>query len=74
VLQDPQILFRSMLRDLPHPIARTVPQVVSPIRLAEAPLEFDRAPPLLGQHTDEVLAELGIEAAERMSLSNLGVI
>jgi crotonobetainyl-CoA:carnitine CoA-transferase CaiB-like acyl-CoA transferase len=74
VLQDPQILFRSMLRHLPHPISQTVPQVVSPMRLTDAPLEFDRAPPLLGQHTDEVLAELGIEAPERRSLYKTGII
>ena len=42
-----------MLRHLPHPLAGSVPQVVSPMQLAEAPLRFDRAPPLLGQHTAE---------------------
>jgi crotonobetainyl-CoA:carnitine CoA-transferase CaiB-like acyl-CoA transferase len=51
-----------MLRHLPHPLAGSVPQVVSPIRLADAPLRFDRAPPLLGQHTQEVLRELGLLA------------
>ena len=62
VFADPQLQHREMLRHLPHPLAGSVPQVVSPIRLADAPLRFDRAPPLLGQHTQEVLRELGLLA------------
>lgn len=60
VFDDEQVKHRAMLRHLPHPVSGTVPQVVSPIRLRNAPLAFDRAPPTLGQHTDEVLRELGI--------------
>jgi crotonobetainyl-CoA:carnitine CoA-transferase CaiB-like acyl-CoA transferase len=62
VFADPQLQHRGMLRHLAHPLAGSVPQVVSPIRLADAPLRFDRAPPLLGQHTQEVLRELGLLA------------
>jgi len=60
VFEDEQVRHREMLRHLPHPVSGRVPQVVSPIRLRNAPLAFDRAPPTLGQHTDEVLRELGI--------------
>jgi crotonobetainyl-CoA:carnitine CoA-transferase CaiB-like acyl-CoA transferase len=74
VFADPQVQHRGMLRNLPHPVAGTVPQVVSPIRMQDAPLEFDRAPPTLGQHTAEVLEAIGIGAAERESLSAKGVI
>jgi crotonobetainyl-CoA:carnitine CoA-transferase CaiB-like acyl-CoA transferase len=49
-----------MLRELPHPTAGHVPQVVSPLNFVNAPLAFDRSPPLLGQHTGEVLRELGL--------------
>ena len=49
-----------MLRELPHPTGGEVPQVVSPMRFADEPLAFDRAPPLLGEHTDEILRELGL--------------
>ena len=74
VFADPQILHRGMLRQLPHPLAGTVPQVVSPIRMQDAPLAFDRAPPTLGQHTAELLAELGLGDAEREALATKGVI
>ncbi|MCX7375092.1 MAG: CaiB/BaiF CoA-transferase family protein, partial [Alphaproteobacteria bacterium] len=74
VFADPQILHREMLRHLPHPLAGTVPQVVSPIRMQDAPLAFDRAPPTLGQHTEELLAELGLGEQARAALAAKGVI
>ena len=64
VLDDPQVKHREMLRMLPHPLAGEVPQVVSPMKFATATLAFDRAPPLLGEHTAAILAELyGPDAA-----------
>ncbi len=74
VFADPQILHREMLRHLPHPLAGTVPQVVSPIRMQDAPLAFERAPPTLGQHTAELLAELGLDKDQRAALTAKGVI
>ncbi len=59
LFEDPQVVERGLLRQLPHPRAGSVPQVVSPMRFQAAALHFDRAPPLLGQHTDEILRELG---------------
>lgn len=58
VFSDPQIRHRQMLRHIAHPLSGTVPQVVSPMRFANAPLAFDRPPPLLGEHTQELLAGL----------------
>jgi len=74
VFADPQIVHRKMLRDLPHPLAGTVKQVVSPIRLQESPLTFENPPPLLGQHTAEVLGALGITEEEQQALAAKGVI
>jgi crotonobetainyl-CoA:carnitine CoA-transferase CaiB-like acyl-CoA transferase len=74
VFADPQVKHREMLRQIPHPTAGAVPQVISPIRMKEAALSFDRAPPTLGQHTQEVLEELGLGAEERAALADRGVI
>ena len=57
-LEEPQIKHREMLKNIAHPLAGTVPQVVSPMKFTEAALSFDRAPPLLGEHTDEILMGL----------------
>ncbi|MCW4115447.1 CoA transferase [Aurantimonas sp. MSK8Z-1] len=62
VFEDAQIRHREMVRDLPHPLSGTLRQVVSPLRFENAPLGFDRHAPLLGEHTAEVLAALGLEA------------
>jgi crotonobetainyl-CoA:carnitine CoA-transferase CaiB-like acyl-CoA transferase len=74
VFADPQVQHRQMLRHLPHPLAGSVPQVVSPIRMLDAPLSYDRAPPTLGQHTAEVLAELGLDGAAHDALAAKGIV
>jgi crotonobetainyl-CoA:carnitine CoA-transferase CaiB-like acyl-CoA transferase len=74
VFADPQIVHRQMLRRIPHPLSGEVPQVVSPINFVDAPLSFDRAPPLLGADTAAVLAEIGIDAGERDRLAAAEVI
>ena len=65
VFAEEQVRHRGMLVDVPHPLAGMLPQVVSPLRFTEAPLAFERAPPLLGEHTAEILRELGIEDAHQ---------
>jgi len=58
VFADKQVQHREMLRHIKHPLTDELPQVVSPMRFANANLSFDRPPPLLGEHTEEVLAEI----------------
>jgi crotonobetainyl-CoA:carnitine CoA-transferase CaiB-like acyl-CoA transferase len=58
VFDDPQVQARGMRVDLPHPTAGQVAQVRNPIRMSATPTLNPAAPPTLGQHTDEVLAEL----------------
>ena len=74
VLADAQVQHRAMLRRLPHPLAGEVPQVVSPIRMQDCPLSFDRAPPTLGQHTRAVLLEIGMGEDEVAALSDEGIV
>lgn len=74
VLREPQVAHRQMLRNLPHPLSGTIPQIVSPMRFTNAELCYERAPPLLGQHTREVLVELGITDEDIESLRSRAII
>jgi crotonobetainyl-CoA:carnitine CoA-transferase CaiB-like acyl-CoA transferase len=75
VFADPQVRHRGLRVDVPHPKAGTVPLVASPLRLSETPVRYDAAPPLLGQHTEEILGErLGFDAAQIVALRTRGVI
>ncbi|QBF24542.1 CoA transferase [Pseudomonas tructae] len=62
---DPQVKARGLAIEMPHPLAGQVPQVASPIRLSKTPVEYRHAPPLLGEHTEQILGEvLGLSNAE----------
>ena len=74
VFEDPQVKARGMLQYVPHPSGVQVPQVGSPMRFADAPLQPRAAPPLLGQHSSEVLAELGYSAERIDALRAQGVV
>lgn len=72
---EPQVIHRGMRIDLPHPTAGSVPGVKNPINYSRTPIEYTQAPPLLGQHTDDVLAaELGLDDEQRARLREAGVI
>jgi crotonobetainyl-CoA:carnitine CoA-transferase CaiB-like acyl-CoA transferase len=75
VFADPQVVARGMKVELDHPTAGHVPTVRSPIRLSATPVGSDRHPPLLGQHTDEVLGSLlGLDGVAIGSLRAGGVV
>ena len=74
VFADPQVVARGMRVDLPHPRAGTLPSIANPIRYSETPIEYTHAPPVLGQHTDEVLRELGSDESEIARLRKRGIV
>lgn len=73
-LVDPQILARGMISEMRHPTAGTVNAVNCPIRLTRTPVSVKSAPPLLGQHTSEVLTELGFDTDEIRGLYESGTV
>ena len=75
VFADPQVRARGTRIEMPHPLAGTVPLVANPIRLSASPVTYRNAPPMLGQHTDEVLAQwLGLNAAAIKALRSKRVL
>ncbi|MFT5532733.1 MAG: formyl-CoA transferase [Burkholderiaceae bacterium] len=58
VFENPQVIARGLQVDLPHPAGASARLIGSPIRMSGTPPASRSAPPLLGQHTDEVLADL----------------
>ncbi len=73
-LSDPHALARQMVVDLVHPGAGPIKALGVPVKLSETPGAVDRAAPLLGQHTAEILTELGYSEAEQRALREGGVI
>ena len=72
---EPQLIHRGARIDLSHPTAGSAPGVANPIKFSESPVEYRSAPPLLGQHTDDVLGDvLGFGAEELDALRASGVI
>jgi crotonobetainyl-CoA:carnitine CoA-transferase CaiB-like acyl-CoA transferase len=74
VFKDPQVKARGMLKQVPHPSGVDVPQVSTPMRFTDAPLQTQTAPPLLGQHSDDILTELGYGTADIAALRAAGAI
>jgi crotonobetainyl-CoA:carnitine CoA-transferase CaiB-like acyl-CoA transferase len=75
VYEHPQVLARGMKAVVEHPLREQLPLVASPLKLAGSPTVAPTPPPMLGQHTHEVLRELlGLRDSELAALENAGVI
>ncbi len=74
VFADPQVLARGMTVPMTHPLSDRLKVVANPIKLSATPVQYHRPPPLLGQHTEELLGEAGLSAMEIQALREQGVI
>jgi crotonobetainyl-CoA:carnitine CoA-transferase CaiB-like acyl-CoA transferase len=77
VFEDPQVKAREMVIEMPHPATgkRPAKLIASPIRLSSTPVTYRQAPPLLGQHTEELLGEyLGMAKAQIDDLRARGIV
>lgn len=75
VLQDPQILAREMLVETDHPVAGKIKMAGVPIKLSETPGKVEAPAPTLGQHTEEILAQmLNYDSAKIEALRSAGAL
>jgi len=56
-----QVKARGLWQHIPHPTAGVTPTTASPMRFSETPVQYRMAPPLLGEHTDEILKEFNLK-------------
>jgi formyl-CoA transferase len=74
VFNDPHLRARGFFQDAPHKKLGPVKQLGSPMRLSDTPPQMARAGPLLGEHSTEVLGELGYSQQEIRQLHGAGVV
>ena len=74
VFADPQVLAREMTVQMPHPLAGSVRLVASPMKFSATPVHYRRPPPLLGEHTAQILTELGLTDDDITALQAARVI
>ena len=74
VFDNPQIKYMGIPKQITHPKLGTSNLIGSPINLSETPAKFYRAAPLLGEHTEEILAKLGYDGQTIKDLRSSGVI
>ena len=72
-LEDPQVRHNGMVIEMDHPQGK-IKVVGTPIKLGETPATVRHAPPLLGQHNDEILSSLGYKGDEIAKLRSDSVI
>ncbi|MCU4161311.1 CoA transferase [Acidiphilium sp. AL] len=75
VFADAQVIARGNLVDMARPDGTSVRLVANPVRLSATPVDYRLPPPMLGEHTDEVLTDmLGLSETDRAALRRDGVI
>ena len=75
VFADPHVRSRDMVSTWQHPVKQDLNLVASPLKLSKTPARQDLPPPLLGQHTQDVLSDvLGYSPSQQQALRDKGVI
>jgi formyl-CoA transferase/CoA:oxalate CoA-transferase len=74
VLADPQVAARDMIETIDHAAAGHLSLLGVPVKLSETPGSIRTPPPMLGEHTDAVLTELGLTPSEIAALRSTGAI
>lgn len=73
-LKAPQALARGMIVELEHPAIGKARSIANPIRMTGTPVRYHRAPPLLGEHTEAILGEMGMVPEEIRLLRDKGAV
>lgn len=71
--EEPQVKARNMLVEMQHPLKENLKVIGSPIKLSRTPVEYKKAPPMLGEHTDEILSRV-LNAEQLAELKQKGII
>lgn len=71
--QEPQMQARNMLVEIPHPLKEKLTVIGSPIKLSRTPVEYRKAPPMLGEHTNEILSRV-VDEEKLEALKAQGIV
>jgi crotonobetainyl-CoA:carnitine CoA-transferase CaiB-like acyl-CoA transferase len=73
-LDHPQVRHREMVVERPHPVLGAVSLLGLPVKFSETPGDVRYIPPEIGEHTDKILCELGLEDDDRRRMREQGVV
>ncbi len=72
--EDPQLAYLGVLVEQDHPRAGRIETLATPVRFEKTPSAYRRPPPVLGEHTEEILRETGLDDAAIARLTEAGIV
>ena len=73
-MNDPHLLARGMIIDIEHPVDGKIKNLAFPVKFSDTPYSVKTPPPAFGQHTEEILIQLGYSVDDIAELKNNGII